>query len=137
MSVHIARSGPPRGYRKRTSTWWWLQRWPYFAFVMREMSSVFVAWSVVWLVGLLRAATLGETSYRLFLAWSALPPVLVLNVVTVAFLVYHTVTWFNLVPQVMVFRFAHKRVPGVLLAGSHYVAWALVTVCLVWLLVPR
>src|SRR5713101_5793515 len=37
----------PRWYRKRVSTYWWLQRWEYLRFVLREVSSVFVAWFVV------------------------------------------------------------------------------------------
>jgi len=37
----------PRWYRKRVSTYWWLQRWEYLRFVLREISSVFVAIFVV------------------------------------------------------------------------------------------
>src|SRR5438132_766531 len=37
----------PRWYRTRVSTWWWLARWPYLKFILREISSVFVAWFVV------------------------------------------------------------------------------------------
>jgi fumarate reductase subunit C len=133
----IARSGPRHAYRRRVSTWWWLERWPYFAFVMREMTSVFVAWSVLWLLLLLRAAGEGEVRYRAFFAWSASPLILVLNGVTVVLLVYHTITWFNLVPQVMVVRLRQGRLPGAVLAGSHYLAWAAVTVGLAWLLVGR
>jgi fumarate reductase subunit C len=34
---------PPKGYRVRMSTYWWLGRWPYLKFILREISSVFVA----------------------------------------------------------------------------------------------
>src|SRR5260370_7437638 len=37
----------PRWYRKRVSTYWWLQRWEDLRFVLREVSSVFVAFFVV------------------------------------------------------------------------------------------
>ncbi len=137
MSAHLARSGPPHAYRRKASTWWWLQRWPYFAFVVREMTSVFVAWSVVWLLLLLRSAGLGEMQYRQFFAWSASPWILIPNGVTVVLLVYHTLTWFNLVPRVMVVRFGGRRVPGPVMAGSHYLAWAVVTGALAWLWVGR
>jgi len=137
MSAHLARSGPPHAYRRKASTWWWLERWPYFAFVVREMTSVFVAWSVVWLLLLLRAAGQGEIQYRQFFAWSASPLVLITNGVTVVMLVYLTLTWFNLVPRVMVLRLGGRPVPGVVMAGSHYLAWAAVTAGLVWLLVGR
>jgi fumarate reductase subunit C len=137
MSAHLARSGPPHAYRRKASTWWWLQRWPYFAFVMREMTSVFVAWSVVWLLLLLRAAGLGEVHYRQFFAWSASPLILILNGVTVVMLVYHTLTWFNLVPRVMVARLGGRRVPGPIMIGAHYAAWAAVSIVLAWLLVKQ
>ena len=50
----------PRWYRKQPSTLWWLRRRSYLLFILRELSSVFVAWSVVFL--LLAVEELGETS---------------------------------------------------------------------------
>ena len=40
-------SYPPKGYRVPMSTYWWLGRWPYLKFILREISSVFVAWFVI------------------------------------------------------------------------------------------
>ena len=36
----------PRWHRTRVSTYWWLGRRRYFLFILRELSSVFVAWAV-------------------------------------------------------------------------------------------
>ena len=36
----------PQWHRARPSTYWWLERPAYFAFILREVSSVFVAWFV-------------------------------------------------------------------------------------------
>ncbi|PYQ18385.1 MAG: hypothetical protein DMF81_25070, partial [Acidobacteria bacterium] len=33
----------PRWYRRRVSVWWWLQSRSYTGFVLRELTSVFVA----------------------------------------------------------------------------------------------
>ena len=52
----------PRWYRTRVSTWWWLKRRPYLAFILRELSSVFVAWSVVFLLLLVAAVSGGGTA---------------------------------------------------------------------------
>ena len=41
---------PMRLYRPRVSTWWWTRKRTYFVFVMRELSSIFVAWFVVYLL---------------------------------------------------------------------------------------
>ena len=53
------------------STYWWLERWSYLAFILRELSSIFVAWFVVYLLLLVRAVSQGESGYRQFLSWSA------------------------------------------------------------------
>ena len=37
----------PRWYRRRMSVFWWVGRRSYLIFVLRELSSVFVVWSVV------------------------------------------------------------------------------------------
>ena len=124
----------PRWLRPRMSTYWWLQRRSYLAFILREVSSVFVAWFVVYLLMLVRAASRGALAYQHFLDWSATPAVLLLNVITLFFLVLHAITWFNLAPQAMVVRFGSTRVPGFMIAASNYVAWAVASAVLVWLL---
>ena len=124
----------PRWYRPRMSTYWWLKRPSYLAFILRELSSLFVAWFVVFLLLLVRAVSQGDPAYRDFLGWAARPGVLLLNVVSLFFVVFHAVTWFNLAPQAMVVRLGGKRVPGAWIAGSNYAAWALVSALVAWLL---
>ena len=124
----------PRWSRPRMSTYWWLQRRSYFTFILRELSSIFVAWFVVYLLLLVRAVSHGDASYQQFLGWSGHPIVLVLNLVSFFFVVVHAVTWFNLAPQAMVVSVAGKRLPGVLIAGANYLAWALASVLSSWLL---
>ena len=124
----------PRWLRPRMSTYWWLERRSYLAFILRELSSLFVAWFVVYLLLLVRSASQGNAGYQQFLAWSASPFVLGLNTVGLFFLVYHAVTWFNLAPQAMVVRAGGRRVPGVLIAASNYLAWATASALVAWLL---
>jgi fumarate reductase subunit C len=47
----------PRWYRPRMSVFWWVGRRSYLIFVLRELTSVFVAWSVVFLLLLFHALT--------------------------------------------------------------------------------
>jgi fumarate reductase subunit C len=124
----------PRWIRPRTSTYWWLGRKSYLAFILRELSSIFVGWFVVYLLLLVRAVSLGESSYQEFLSWSARPAVLTLNIVSACFIVYHAITWFNLAPKAMVVRVGSTRVPGFLIAGSNYLAWAMASALVGWLL---
>lgn len=127
----------PRLYRAPVSIVWWLRRRSYFFFVLRELSSVFVAWSVVFLLLLIRAVGRGGGQYRDFLAWSATPGVIVLNIVTLAFLLLHAITWFNLTPAAMVVRLRGQRVPPVAIAGSAYLAWVVVSAFVAWIVMRR
>lgn len=125
----------PRWLRRPVSTYWWLTRWSYLAFIVRELSSVFVAWFAVYLLWLVRAVAQGALSYERFLDWSAQPTVLLLNLVTVFFVIFHAITWFNLAPQAMVVRIRGKRMPGRLIAASNYAAWAVASALVAWLLI--
>jgi fumarate reductase subunit C len=125
----------PRWLRTRVSTYWWLQRGAYFAFILRELSSLFVAWFVIFLLLLVRAVAQGADSYGRFLEWSARPVVLSLNIVALLFIVYHAITWFNLAPQAMVVHVRGQRVPGALIAASNYVAWIVASAAVAWLLI--
>jgi fumarate reductase subunit C len=116
------------------STYWWLQRWSYLAFILRELSSVCIAWFVVYLLLLVRAVSQGDRGYQQFLNWSGSPFVLLLNLVSLLFVVFHAITWFNLAPQAMAVRLRGKRVPGTWIAASNYLAWALLSALVAWLL---
>jgi fumarate reductase subunit C len=125
----------PRWLRRHVSTYWWLERRSYFAFILREASCLFVAWFVVYLLFLVRAVGDGEAAYQALIAWSAERPVLLLNIVSFAFLVYHAITFFDAAPQALVVHVGQRRVPGRLIAVAHYAGWAGVTVLFVWALV--
>jgi fumarate reductase subunit C len=124
----------PRWRRARMSTWWWLTRGSYLAFILRELSSLFVAWSVVFFLLLIREVSAGPSAYARFLAWSGHPLVLLLNGIGLAFIVFHAITWFNLAPQAMVVRVRGARVPGLWIALANYGVWALVSAALAWFL---
>ena len=122
--------------RRPISTWWWLRKRTYFLFVMRELSSLFVAWYVLFLLLLVRAVDRGEAAYADFLDWAASPVIVATNVVAFAFIVLHTVTWFSLTPQAMALQVRGRPVPGWLIIGVQYVALTVVT-AFVWWLVLR
>jgi fumarate reductase subunit C len=94
----------PATYRQPVSRLWWLKKRSYFLFVLRELSSIFVAWFAVFLVIMVVAIGRGEASYQNFMNWASSPVVIAINLLALAFLVLHTVTWFALTPQAMVVR---------------------------------
>jgi len=120
-------------YRRPISTWWWLRKRSYFLFVMRELSSLFVAWLVLFLLLFVEAVFEGEDAYRAFLERASSGPLLVLNVIAFAFLILHTVTWFGVTPQAMDLRLRGRKVPTVAVLGAQYVALAVVSAFVFWL----
>ena len=50
---------PIREYRQPVSRYWWVKRRSYLLFMLREISCVFVAWSVVYLLLLVHAINAG------------------------------------------------------------------------------
>ena len=134
MSASPAHTGNPRALQPAVSRGWWLERRSYFFFMMRELSCVFVAWFVAYLLLLVRAVSQGEAGYDEFLEWSSGPAIVLLNVVSLVFVVYHTVTFFNAAPQAIVVSAGGKRVPGSVIGASHYAAWAVVSAVVAWVL---
>jgi fumarate reductase subunit C len=126
----IARS---RSYRPRVSTYWWLWQRTYLKFILRELTSVGVAYFVVLLLLQLRALSHGPEAYMAFQQWLKTPHMIALNGVTLLFVLFHAITWFNLAPRAMVVRVRGQRMPDRLIAGANYVAWLAVSVAVAWL----
>jgi fumarate reductase subunit C len=125
----------PRWYRPRMPVFWWVGRRSYLIFVLRELSSVFVAWSVVFLLLLVHAVSQGAKQYQQFLNLSSNPWMLALNVVTLAVVVFHAITWFNLAPQALVVRLGHTHLPGSFISTSNYAAWVAVSAIVAWIVI--
>ena len=124
----------PRWYRRRMSVWWWLKTAAYAKFVLRELTSVFVAFFALLYLWQLRALAQGADAYAQFVARLKTPLFLTVDTVVLVFVLFHTMTWFNLTPTAMVVRMRGKRVPAEILIGSQYVAWALVSAVVAWIL---
>ncbi|HEY5619392.1 MAG TPA: hypothetical protein VIK60_15740 [Vicinamibacterales bacterium] len=124
----------PRWLRPHVSTYWWLEKPAYLAFILREGSCMFVAWFTVYLLLLLRAIQQGQAAYEAFLAWSAGPVVVLVNIVSFAFLIFHAITFFQAAPQAMVVHVGHRRLPARVLLAAHYAAWAAASIVVFWLL---
>src|SRR5277367_1441191 len=71
----------PRWYRKRLSTWWWLGEWHYLTFILRELTSLAVAWFVGLTLFQLRALLNGPDTYAQFSRRLQSPLLIALNVI--------------------------------------------------------
>ena len=119
--------------KRPVSTWWWLRKRTYFVFVMRELSSIFIAWFVVFLMRLLSAVGDSRSAYDHFLDWASSPLVVALNVLTLVFITLHAVTWFSLTPQAMAVQVRGRAVPGSVIIAAQYVGLAIVSAFIFWL----
>jgi fumarate reductase subunit C len=122
-------------YRQPVSLFWWTRRRSYLLFVLRELSSVAVAWFVVHFLLLVTAVQRGPAAYQEFLDWSASPLILLVNLVALAFVLLHAVTWFNLAPKALVVRMQGRQVPPQAVAAGHFGAWFVASAVVAWVLV--
>jgi fumarate reductase subunit C len=103
-------------------------------FILREVSSVFVAWTVVLTLLQIHALAQGPAEYMELQDWLRHPVVLALNVISLCFLLFHALTWFNLAPKAMVVRLRGKRMPNIAIAGPNYVALVVVSAAVAYIL---
>src|SRR2546430_17525342 len=92
----------PRWYRTHVSTWWWLARWPYLKFILREISSVFVAWFVAVFLLQIPPRAPGPPPYSRFGHLRQKPGSLFLYTNVLFFLVFFALYTSNSSPPAMV-----------------------------------
>ena len=112
---------------------WWNKNSAYRLFMLRELSSVFVALFLLELLCFVSRVGQGREATEQFIASLRHPLYLLFHVVVLAFALLHSITWFNLTPKVMVIRRGEERVPDVLVAGSNYIACLGVSLLLWWI----
>jgi succinate dehydrogenase subunit C len=132
----IYREFHPRWLRQPMSTYWWLGKWPYVKFILRELSSVFVLWFVIFLLMFVRAVGRGPEAYTHFLRdFACNPVVLAVNAVGLFFLTFHSVTWLSLAPQAIVAHIGTKRVPPIVIGAAHFGGWVTISLALIGALI--
>ncbi|WP_214319833.1 hypothetical protein [Nonomuraea sediminis] len=112
-------------YRAPRDFAWFLRRRTYTVFVLRELTSVFVAWTVVFLL-LLADAVLGGTLAD-FAAFARQPWVIALNLVALVATAFHSVTFLNLAPKATVVRLDGYRLPSWMIQGGNHTAWLVIS----------
>jgi fumarate reductase subunit C len=127
----------PRRYQKPIATFWWLRSRAHFLFVLRELSCLFVAWFVVYLLMLVDAVHGDESRYRHFMAWSGSYWMLAINGIALLFLVTHTTTWFDQTPQAVVLRLRGRRVARIWVVAAMYLLWILLSGAAIWMVVSE
>jgi fumarate reductase subunit C len=100
-----------RPYLREIKRSWWLSHRRYVVYMIRELTSLFVAFYCVVLAdGLVRLAQ-GETAWDGFLAAISSPLGVVFQLICLVFAVYHSITWFAVTPKAMPLMVKGEAVP--------------------------
>lgn len=126
-------ASPPKAYRPRMPLLWWLKNGAYTKFMLRELTSVFVAFFAFVYLWELRAVAQGAEAYARALTRLGTPLFLTLNSVALVFVLFHAITWINLTPTVAVVKIGGKRVPDGIIVGSNYLVWAVISAVIIWI----
>jgi fumarate reductase subunit C len=124
MAIQVGR----RPYVREVSrTRWFFRRPRYMRYMAREVTCVFIGvYTLVLVVGLARLAQ-GRAAYEAFLQALQSPASIAFLVLALLFSAYHSITWFNLTPKAMPLQVGEKFVPDGVIAGAHYLGWAIVS----------
>lgn len=132
-----ARPERPGLYYPKMRLGWWLGRPNYIRFMIREVTSVFIAIFLAVLLIEVHKVAQGPEAYAAVVAKLRSPGWIVFHVVAMAFALYHTVTWFKLTGVVQVVRLGDRKVPPALVVAGAFVAWGVVSLFILYWLVVR
>ncbi|OGW57571.1 MAG: hypothetical protein A2Y48_02295 [Nitrospirae bacterium RIFCSPLOW2_12_42_9] len=117
-------------YRRDIPNTWWLKKGSYFLFILREISSVFVALYAIFLLIQLCALSGGQERYESTAAVFKSGWMIILHVVIWVFVMYNMVTWFRISGRI----FGAKPLSPVLVTISNYIIWLIVSIGIIFLL---
>ena len=124
----------PKWYRVRKPIFWWVNKWTHVRFILRELTSVFIALYALVLLFQIWSVAQGPEAYANFVAWLRTPVSIILHIIAFVAAVFHTITWLNLTPRALVLHLGEKRVPGMMILVSNYVAWGVVSLVIAWII---
>ena len=119
-------------YPKMPATWW-LRNLNYFLFMLRELSSVFIAIFLVVLLVQVAALARGPEAYTTFMRRLESPGWIIFHVVALRFTLYHSYTWFDLTSKVQVVRLGGRQVPPPLVTAVNIGVWLVLSVVILLL----
>lgn len=120
-------------YQRPVRFTWWLGNRAYTFFVIRELTSIFIAAYAVLLLLLLRSLSAGREAYAAYLQFLTAPGMVMFHLVALAAAVFHAVTWFGLAPKGIAVRVGDHALPGRIIVAANYAAWIVASVVIAWI----
>ncbi len=119
--------------REVSKTTWFLRHPRYQRYMAREVTCIFIFIYTFLLIWGLGALANGQEAFEAFVQALRSPLGVLFNLAALVAAVYHSATWFNVTPQAMPIQRGEEFVPGNLIVGAHYGAWAVVSlIILIW-----
>jgi fumarate reductase subunit C len=115
-------------YRKPMSRAWWLKNSRYTLFMLREISSIFLALFVVLYLVQLALLVAGPDLYNRYLGLMRTPGWIALHIIILVFAVIHTLTWLSSIPAVQPVRIRGKEAPHQVVWLAGFIGWIAVSV---------
>lgn len=123
---------PQPGYKDYVppvSAFWWVKYRPYFFFMLREMSSLFVLLIAVWLLSALIALSTGEAAWNNWIAKARDSTSMgIAAILAFFFILFHSITWFQAGAVVSPLEIGEFKVPSVLFVLANVGLVVVVTV---------
>ena len=111
---------------------WWLSKTSYLRFMIRELSSGFIAAYAIFLLVLLRHARLDDPAgFQAFVDSLKSPVAIVLHLIALGFALFNTMTTFNVAPRILTIRRGEDTLPDATIAGAHYGAFLVASAVLI------
>lgn len=119
--------------REVPPTSWYFRHPRYLRYMAREITSLFVGAYCVLLVFCLHSLAAGQSSYEAFMLALRSPASILFHLLALVAALYHAGTWFNATQKAMPIQRGEEFVPGNLISGAHYVAWAVLSIVILFL----
>lgn len=111
---------------------WYLARRRDLLHMLTEVSSIFIgAYAILLLLGL-KALADGAGAYEVYLARLASPLSLGFHWLALIVTLYNSFSWFSLTPKAMPLQIGEEFVPGYFIVAAHYIAWAAVSLFILY-----
>jgi len=118
--MSAVRPDPSKLYHRKMPATWWLTNRSYFLFMLRELSSVFIAVQIYQLSN-------GPDAYVAFTQKLSSPGWILFHLVALLFALYHSFTWFQSSAVVLPLRIGERSISRPIVTALHVGAWVMVS----------
>ena len=130
MNGTATRPDKAKLYHPKMPATWWLRKPSYFLFMIRELSSLFIAIFLIVFLTQIYQLTRGPQAYAAFAQRLQSPGWVIFHVLALLFALYHSMTWFQSTAVVLPLRLGEREIPRWLVTAFNIGAWLAVSLAI-------